>query len=248
MHRPSPVLVQRARSGLAVLGAVALLVGGVNAVTHAADAADALVLGKKNTAEKSTTLKNKGKGPALKLKAKKGPALSVNTEDLVKNLNAEMVGGLTASQLSPVARIYTLPSGPTVDEGYNIQQFRLPPGTYELDLNSLTYTDNSDYAVSCLVADASYFLVSPAPSKLYAGFTSTDESVDTLVSAARVITLAAPTTLAYGCVLNTSDTEPVQVIQPFTVVVQRLGGIAPGSSTALPVTARAARAAAKAVR
>lgn len=55
---------------------------------------DRLVLGEKNTAKKSTVLKNTKRVP-LKLVAKKGkPALKVNTKKKIKNLNADRLDGL----------------------------------------------------------------------------------------------------------------------------------------------------------
>jgi hypothetical protein len=244
----SPTPAQRVRTGLAVVGAAALLVGGVNVMAHAADTAESLLLGKNNTAGKSTTLKNKGKGPALKLKAKKGPALAVNTKDLVKNLNVEMVGGRTAGQLAPAATTFTLPSGPTFAPGANFQQFQLPAGTYELNLNVAVQTSNSDYFVSCLVADASLFTPPLDPAKVYAGFNVSPDGDATIVNGTRVITFPAVQNVTFGCIVGIVDSEPVSVVQPFTVTVQQISGNVAGSSTPMPVSRQQARAAAAATR
>lgn len=238
----------KVRTGLAVLGAAALIVGGVNVVAQAAEGAQSLLLGKSNTAEKSTTLKNKGRGPALKLKAKKGPALAVNTEALVKNLNAEMVGGKTAGQLAPAATTYTLPSGPTFASGPNFQQFQLPAGTYELNLNLAVQTTNSDYLVSCLVSDATLFPTLTDLTKLYAGFNVSPDGDATIVNGTRIVTLPTTTNVAFGCIFSAVDSEPVSVAQPFTVVVQQISGGAQGSSTPYSVTPKQARSATAAVR
>jgi hypothetical protein len=241
MPRPSPVLVQRARTSLAVLGAATLLVGGVNVVAHAAGAADALLLGKKNTAEKSTTLKTKGKGPALKLKAKKGPALSVNTQDLVKNLNAQMVGGSTATQLEPAATVHALlASGGTLAQGTTFRQFSLPAGTYVVNLGAAFETDNSDWFIGCLAGATSVFAEDDT-SKVYVGFNINDDSSARIADSTRIVTLPTATTVAYGCLMDTADTEPITAPVPPTVSVRRLSGATPGTSTPFTVNVRQAR-------
>lgn len=65
------------------------------------------LLGRSNTAGGPTTLTNTGAGAALALKAHTSttPALIVNTKALVPNLNANLVGGRTASDLRSLALV-----------------------------------------------------------------------------------------------------------------------------------------------
>jgi hypothetical protein len=85
----------------ATAGAIAVLsvlVAGVGIAT--ASNGGSLVLGGHNAATRTTTLSD-NKGTPLALVAKKGKApLSVNSDGLVKNLNAGELGGLTAGSLS----------------------------------------------------------------------------------------------------------------------------------------------------
>jgi hypothetical protein len=89
----------RARTLLTAVGIAGLLVVGIDAVSYAATG-DALILGHSNNAGQSTTVSNTGSGPVLKLHASAGqPALSVNTNNKITNLNADYVDGQSASQL-----------------------------------------------------------------------------------------------------------------------------------------------------
>lgn len=89
---------------LAVFGAVVLLVVGIDAVSYAATG-KAFLLGGTNSASKVTTIKNTGAGAVLSLQTKStGSApLVTNGRGLVKNFNAEMVGGMSANQLKGAA-------------------------------------------------------------------------------------------------------------------------------------------------
>lgn len=81
---------------IAALGVAIVAVGGAG-VAKAASGGPVLA-GHSNTAKKTTTLKSKH-GPALSLKSAHGPALKVNNSKLVPKLNAQLLGGQTASQL-----------------------------------------------------------------------------------------------------------------------------------------------------
>jgi hypothetical protein len=90
--------MQKLKSGLTALAVgIVLLV----ALDWAASAAtgNPTLLGKWNQAGDTTTIKNTGQGPALALKSKSGPALSVNSDSRVKDLNADEVDGLDAKDL-----------------------------------------------------------------------------------------------------------------------------------------------------
>jgi hypothetical protein len=240
----SSMPAHRVRNGLAVVGAAAILVGGVNVVAQAANTVESLVLGKNNTAEKSTTLKNKGKGPALKLKAKKGPALSVNTKDLVKNLNAELVGGSTAAQLEPGVTAHALlATDAPIPSGATFRQFQLPAGTYLMNLNLAVETTNSTWFVGCLAADAGVLTGSGDTSQVHVGFNMSSDSAARLTDSTRVVTVPTATSIAFGCVMDTSDTEPLLAAGPPTLTIRQVSAAVPGSSTPIAVTLRQARAA-----
>src|SRR5690242_13453267 len=90
---------------LAVFGAVALLVVGVNAAAYAATG-KSLILGKTNKASKTTTIQNTKSGAALSLKtkSKSSAPLKVNGTGKVVNLNADRVDGLDGVALNNAAK------------------------------------------------------------------------------------------------------------------------------------------------
>src|SRR3954468_20543114 len=89
------------RAALTTVAAAGVLVTGVGLTSYAATG-QAFVLGHSNNAGGTTSLKNTGRGPALSLNSiRAAPPLVVNSKKMVKNFNANMVGGKTVAQLSP---------------------------------------------------------------------------------------------------------------------------------------------------
>jgi hypothetical protein len=60
---------------------------------------DSVLLGHKNTATKTTTIKDRHGTPLSLIGKKTKPPLTVNSSKMVKNLNAAKVGGFSAAQL-----------------------------------------------------------------------------------------------------------------------------------------------------
>lgn len=66
--------------------------------------AQVLQLGVRNDAAATTTLKNTGEGPALKLLSAPGsPSLAVSSREVVDNLNASLLEGKRASEFAPAS-------------------------------------------------------------------------------------------------------------------------------------------------
>ncbi len=85
---------------LPVTLAAVVLVGGANLAAYAANG-HPLLLGGKNSETKTATVTNTGKGAALSLNSsKKSPPLAVNSSKVVKHLNADKVGGKSATDLA----------------------------------------------------------------------------------------------------------------------------------------------------
>jgi hypothetical protein len=150
----------RARTGLAVIGAAAVIVAGVGAVSQAANG-DPFKLGSKNKATKATSLTLKKKGPALKLKVKSGPALSVSTPDLIANLNADSVDSKGLDELEPTSQTFSLG---TVGMAGTVppiafQTTTLPSGNYEFNIHGLLNQGAGD-SNECAVLDATRFIAS----------------------------------------------------------------------------------------
>jgi hypothetical protein len=130
---------------LAVLLAAVLVVGGANLAAYAANG-NPLLLGKTNTASKTTTLKY-GKGTPLFLKAKKNkPPLKVNNKTKVAKLNADLLDGHDGASLQNKTYTYAL-TGTSAAAG--LIRFSLPglPGGKYL----------ATYSVNALLSGASTF-------------------------------------------------------------------------------------------
>jgi hypothetical protein len=118
---------------LPVLAGAALVVGGLNVASYAANG-HPLNLGGKNAEKRTTTLTNQGKGPALSLKSgKKAPSLAVSNSKLVKHLNADEVDGQSAAALQTQGTTWTIPAGATLSYTLN----GVPAGTYLASVNVL---------------------------------------------------------------------------------------------------------------
>lgn len=124
---------------LATIGAATVLVVGFDAVTYAATGSS-LILGKANTAGATTTISNTGAGAALALKTKSSASAPIvtNGKGLVKNLNAEKVGGQTAATLiaksAPKSITYSDNTNRTSSTNYTA--FKLPTATYLVTFNA----------------------------------------------------------------------------------------------------------------
>ena len=91
--------MQRLKSAVTALAVGIVLLAALDWAAAAATGR-AMVLGRWNQADHTTTLKNTKNGPALDLRANKGPALAVNSDKRVKKLNADMLDGKNASDLA----------------------------------------------------------------------------------------------------------------------------------------------------
>lgn len=114
---------------LPLLIATLLLVGGLNLAAYAANG-HPLLLGRANQATGTTTVRNTGRGPALRLTTRHGaPPLAVSSGKRVARLNADRVDGLQGAALG--ARAYVYGIGGDWDESYVVKSFPgLPPGWY----------------------------------------------------------------------------------------------------------------------
>jgi hypothetical protein len=93
---------------LPVLVSALLLVGAANLGAYAATGGP-LLLGKSNTASKTTKLKTTGDGVTLSLQSDRGsPSLAVSSPAKVKRLNADRLDGFSSASLRNRAFVYNL--------------------------------------------------------------------------------------------------------------------------------------------
>lgn len=119
------------KSVLTVIGAVTVLVLAGNTISLATTG-HAFILGKANSANKTTTLTRTTSGTVLSLhsKSSSNAPLSVNGTGKVANLNADKVDGLDSTQLTTNTMIYTDTDSSTVHTGSTYWHLTVAPGDY----------------------------------------------------------------------------------------------------------------------
>lgn len=134
MRRPSVTLVL----------AAALLVLGFDYATFAATG-DSLLLGRANSAGKTTTLQNTGSGPALSLKNKaSAPPLVVSSSKRVVRLNADQLDGLDSTALQTSSIVFSAASvfvSNTTEVDFPL--VGVPVGTYLFASNGIVQHSSS---------------------------------------------------------------------------------------------------------
>lgn len=112
-----------------VLLSAGLLIGAANLGAYAATGGP-LLLGKKNTADGTTTIATTGKGPAVKLRSKPGKAaFAVSNKAKIKKLNADRVDGQDGKALQTKVYRYNL-SGTANGTYIRFALPQLPRGRY----------------------------------------------------------------------------------------------------------------------
>lgn len=116
------------------------------------------ILGKANAESSAASLSNSA-GTPLALSAPSGKApLAVNRNVMVKNLNAQYVGGLSAASLQVTGGDGFTPRGadtPFLSYTKIAATGPLPAGTYYVTATALLNVNSSDHAGFCYIAKAS---------------------------------------------------------------------------------------------
>jgi len=205
------------RVGLTTVAASVILVAGAGLASYAATG-QAFVLGHANKAGGTTSLKNTGRGPALSLNSiKSAPPLVVNSKKMVKNLNANMVGGKTAAQLAPkMTRVRIGTNGGTLSNAQHFVTFKAPAGSYKVTTTGLwTSTVNTD-SITCLAADQALF---PSGSDLSLVWALLQRNLDSTggdnvnLSSTQYVQIPKGRHAVVGCT-TVGDTGTVTLIQP----------------------------------
>jgi hypothetical protein len=118
------------RGAAATVTAAVVLFAGSTLGSYAANGGP-LLLGKSNTASKTTKLKTTGSGAALSLKSKAGkPALKISNSAKVAKLNADLVDGLEGDALKNRSYVYDLTAASVANNNAVFSLANLPPGKY----------------------------------------------------------------------------------------------------------------------
>jgi hypothetical protein len=219
-------LRHRARTGLAVLGAAALLVGGLNVVSYAATGGP-MLLGKGNTASKTTKLKTTGNKAALKLKSKAGsPALAVSNSVLIAKLNADLVDGKSLDELEPTTQTFSIGTAGAPGSGASqyFQTTSLPSGNYLVSMDGTIQAGAGD-SNTCTVLDLTRYNTGDVSAIFVYDSTDPDGGVNSM-SGSLLAPIVAGNRLVFACQLDTTST----VIQPLQFRVKRIdrSGAIPG--------------------
>lgn len=125
-------MTQRAKKLAATIGITALAVVGLDAATYAGTG-DSLVVGRLNTANRTTHLTSTGGGPALSLHAKgERAALAVDSKAKIARLNADLVDGKDATALQHNVRVLTATAGTAPSGAMSLTLPAMARGRYQV--------------------------------------------------------------------------------------------------------------------
>jgi hypothetical protein len=216
-HRPS------VRTAVTTLAAAGILVGGANLATYAATG-QPLILGHGNSAGTTTALKNLGRGPALSLNSSKhSPPLTVNSSKLVKHLNADQVGGKSASQINPAVTEYRIGgNGTTLSIGQHFFTIDAPAGDQRLAMTGIWTSATSGDSLECIIVDKRLLGDPSNVSYIYAEFVkSTADPDSNFINQFGFPHFGKHQNLLIGCDTE-GDTGPVTVVQPITFAFHKI--------------------------
>jgi hypothetical protein len=191
----------------AVIGATSVLVMGFDAVTYAATGSS-LILGRTNTAGATTTISNTGAGAAITLKTKSSVSAPIvtNGKGLVKNLNAEKVGGNTAALLIAKSAPKSLVFKDTATSqtgNLTYTAFTVPKGTWLITFNAnVDLNDNGTAASPTSPNQMICYLFDGSKDWGEGEWTSINSTWYASPSFARVATFTAAKSMTLSC--NTS--------------------------------------------
>jgi hypothetical protein len=203
------------RLGLTTVAAAAVLVTGAGLTSYAASG-HPLILGHSNSAGGTTSLKNTGRGPALSLNSiKSAPPIKLNSSKMVKHLNANMVGGMTASNLNGYDLYKLGQPGGTVSSDPHIFTIKPPVGTVAYSLTGIWTSDTTSDSLTCLIFDKRYINDPTKIQFIYAEFDKAANVPDgPFLNQQGIATFTKNQRLLIGCEL--SGTGPIRIARSIT--------------------------------
>lgn len=216
MFRPS------LRSTLTTLAAAGLLVGAANLSAYAATG-HPLVLGHHNSAGTTTSLKNTGRGPALSLNSiRSAPPITLNSSKMVKHLNANLVGGMTAKNLNGYDLYRLGQPGGTISVGAHFFEIKPPTGYVHYAMNGIWTSMTSTDTMECLVLDKRFLTDTTNLSYVYGEFLHPISDPDApFINEEGFAKFTKGQRLLIGC--QASGTGPIEIAQPITFSFHTVG-------------------------
>lgn len=212
--------MQRLKSALTALAVGIVL---LTALDFAASAATGrgMILGKWNQADNTTIVKNTKKGPALDLRAKKGPALAVNNSKRVKKLNADMVDGLSAADLKTNRNTIFQWSAASHTGGFSQAIPAQPVGsyvvTYSAQLTGAAGTTANPNTIACRVVQSMVSGATVIDKAIVGETTMTSVGSPPALSGSGAVILGTGDALRFSCSMSQGaqkwGTTPLQPLQ-----------------------------------
>jgi hypothetical protein len=211
------------RVGLTTVAASVVLVTGAGLASYAATGS-AFVLGHHNSAGTTTALKNTGRGPALSLNSiKSAPPITLNSSKMVKHLNANMVGGMTAKTLNGYDLYRLGQAGGTIST--TTQHFfviKPPTGYVHYSLTGIWTSATSTDNLECLLVDKRLLNDTSNIAYIYAEFIhATDDPDGPFINQQGFAKFTKNQRLLIGCVGG--GTGPIEIAQPITFAFHSVG-------------------------
>jgi hypothetical protein len=222
-------------SAVATVSVAALVVVGLDYTTYAVTG-DSLLLGRTNHAGSRTTIARHGEGVALSLRSSGHgiPSLRVSSSARVRRLNADLLDGMTASDLATRAVSYKAGKGGDVIGGAGFWRVAVAPGAYQVSFKAFVVPDavapGTSVDVICGVADLNtigpHTTVYAADSATYSnGFPTLMSGADTV----RIKKAADP-----GIVCTTATNIDFMLFKPITASFTRVNSRTVKSAKPVP--------------
>ena len=220
--------MQKLKSGLVALTVGIVLLAALDWAASAATGR-AFVLGRWNQADHTTTLKNTAQGPALDLRAKKGPALKVNNSKRIKKLNADMLDGLSVEDYKTNRNTIYLWSVATHTGGFTQAIPPQAPGSYlitfSVQLNGAAGDPGNPNVISCHITQSGLSGTITFTKAVLADTTVTSVGTPPALNGTSPLIVSAGDSLALACTMtrNAQQWSTTQ-FQPVLVNVLRTDG------------------------
>jgi hypothetical protein len=210
------------RLGLTTVAAAAVLVSGAGLASYAATG-NAFVLGHHNSAGTTTALKNTGRGPALSLNSiKSAPPITLNSSKMVKHLNANMVGGMTASTLNGYDLYRLGQSGGTISTDPHFFTIKPPTGYVHYAMTGIWTSATSSDSLSCLIVDKRLLTDPSNIALIYGEFNHAANDPDgPFINQQGFAKFTKSQRLLIGC--SAGGTGPIEIAQPITFSFHTVG-------------------------
>ena len=219
--------MQKLKSGLTALAVGIVLLAALDWAAAAATGRSA-ILGHWNQADRTTTLKNTAKGPALDLRAK-GAALAVNNSKRVKKLNADQLDGLSGSDYLANRNAIFQWSVASHTGGFTQAIPAQPPGSYlatfSVQLNGAAGDPSNPNVINCRIIQNGVTGTVAFQKAVLAETQVTSVATPPALNGTSPIITAAGDTLALDCTMSRNNQQwSTTQFQPVTVNLLRADG------------------------